>query len=350
MWGTEDDDLRTILVNGLQSRIRRNLFSFLDMYQHDANRELIWIDQLCINQDDEVEKSSQVAMMGGIYRGANETLIWLGCNVEGQLPLATLREQLFDPDTGQVRARSPQEHRAFWRGANGRSALELIKTITSSPYWTRLWVGQEICLSTRPTLATGDQRLDLPCFVSMFEQCERHNRKPVHEFAMGFNALLQLLEYEDLTESGNSNLLFNSVTYFAMRSFCCDPRDKIFGVQALLTDRLQIRPDYTRSICEIYWSAAEHYFRRSCWAERELPINRWYYIQGISQLAAALSTQSQRQSLRGYLSHRICRDRHDEGRDEDYYGTMTWEEMKAHIEAGLRATFRDLSKASLSTG
>lgn len=38
----------------------------------------IWIDALCINQDDVTEKSSQVAMMDRIYRQARSTIMWLG--------------------------------------------------------------------------------------------------------------------------------------------------------------------------------------------------------------------------------------------------------------------------------
>lgn len=38
----------------------------------------VWIDQLCINQDDVEERSSQVAMMSGIYQTAWTLLVWLG--------------------------------------------------------------------------------------------------------------------------------------------------------------------------------------------------------------------------------------------------------------------------------
>ena len=39
---------------------------------------VIWIDQLCINQADIVEKSSQVAMMPRIYKSCKEVILWLG--------------------------------------------------------------------------------------------------------------------------------------------------------------------------------------------------------------------------------------------------------------------------------
>ena len=39
---------------------------------------LLWVDQICINQDDLQEKNQQVAMMGTIYQRAWTTLAWLG--------------------------------------------------------------------------------------------------------------------------------------------------------------------------------------------------------------------------------------------------------------------------------
>ena len=38
----------------------------------------LWIDQICIDQGSTAEKGDQVAIMGEIYRGASEVLIWLG--------------------------------------------------------------------------------------------------------------------------------------------------------------------------------------------------------------------------------------------------------------------------------
>jgi hypothetical protein len=38
----------------------------------------LWIDAICINQDDIVEKNSQVAMMAEIYKKATRVNIWLG--------------------------------------------------------------------------------------------------------------------------------------------------------------------------------------------------------------------------------------------------------------------------------
>ncbi|KAK3953301.1 heterokaryon incompatibility protein-domain-containing protein, partial [Pseudoneurospora amorphoporcata] len=49
----------------------------------DAIPIIIWIDQICINQLDNNEKSHQVQLMGQIYSRAMEVLVWLGPAADG---------------------------------------------------------------------------------------------------------------------------------------------------------------------------------------------------------------------------------------------------------------------------
>jgi hypothetical protein len=45
--------------------------------RHTKNNTRLWVDTICINQDDTREKSSQVWLMGRIYRQATSVVIWL---------------------------------------------------------------------------------------------------------------------------------------------------------------------------------------------------------------------------------------------------------------------------------
>ena len=40
--------------------------------------DFIWADAICINQEDDAEKSLEVAQMGKVYENARRVLIWLG--------------------------------------------------------------------------------------------------------------------------------------------------------------------------------------------------------------------------------------------------------------------------------
>ncbi|EME87067.1 uncharacterized protein MYCFIDRAFT_124708, partial [Pseudocercospora fijiensis CIRAD86] len=50
----------------------------LKRFAKDNDHRALWIDALCINQQDTRERESQILMMGDIYRFATRTLVWLG--------------------------------------------------------------------------------------------------------------------------------------------------------------------------------------------------------------------------------------------------------------------------------
>ena len=58
--------------------VTRNLFEALLRLRSDDAPRTLWIDALCINQDDLEEKGHQVARMGRVYREASQVIVWLG--------------------------------------------------------------------------------------------------------------------------------------------------------------------------------------------------------------------------------------------------------------------------------
>lgn len=57
---------------------RTNLmFALRHLRRADRTRDM-WIDAICIDQDDQVGKGPQVAMMGDIYKCAASVVVWLG--------------------------------------------------------------------------------------------------------------------------------------------------------------------------------------------------------------------------------------------------------------------------------
>lgn len=58
--------------------ITQNLYEALCRLRDPHMPRKLWIDALCINQDDLQEKGHQVAHMGRIYREATCVVVWLG--------------------------------------------------------------------------------------------------------------------------------------------------------------------------------------------------------------------------------------------------------------------------------
>lgn len=68
----------SITCNGAILHITGNLDSALRHLRQPDSHRMLWIDALCINQEDLLERSQQVAIMRHIYRQADEVIVWLG--------------------------------------------------------------------------------------------------------------------------------------------------------------------------------------------------------------------------------------------------------------------------------
>ena len=80
-WGDEADP-STILCHGKYLPVTRNLDAALRRFRQASEDIPLWIDSICINQQDIIECHRQVYLMGDIYHKASKVLIWLGCENE----------------------------------------------------------------------------------------------------------------------------------------------------------------------------------------------------------------------------------------------------------------------------
>ncbi|KAJ4026236.1 hypothetical protein NW752_001175 [Fusarium irregulare] len=68
----------SIILNGQSFRVSPNLYDALFQLHQYFSDKPVWIDTLCINQDDIDERQCQVSAMDRVYGGADRVLIWLG--------------------------------------------------------------------------------------------------------------------------------------------------------------------------------------------------------------------------------------------------------------------------------
>lgn len=65
-WGSQQD-LIGIRLDEQQFLVTRNLEVALRYWRSEHEDLMIWVDAICINQDDMEEKQNQIAMVGKIY-------------------------------------------------------------------------------------------------------------------------------------------------------------------------------------------------------------------------------------------------------------------------------------------
>lgn len=77
-WGSPDITT-PILLNGIEYQVTTNLAAVLERMRCTGYEgSALWIDALCINQQDILERNRQVQLMRKIYERASIVVIWLG--------------------------------------------------------------------------------------------------------------------------------------------------------------------------------------------------------------------------------------------------------------------------------
>jgi len=158
-WGQPNDNAdKRVIINGLPHArpMQRNLERALLEIRKESRDSLLWIDALCINQEDLREKGQQVAMMGDIFRNASSVIVWLG-------PAGDNSDLAMEMMAGRTWATS--ESAELKRDC--RPEMEALVTLASRSYWRRVWVIQEFHLAQRYEVRCGSH---LVCQES-FEDC-----------------------------------------------------------------------------------------------------------------------------------------------------------------------------------
>jgi len=79
VWGADEPSIPIDCGNGtLPVLVTKNCYAALRRLRERSRKRTMWIDAICINQQDKDERSYQVAMMRDIYSNASCVYIWLG--------------------------------------------------------------------------------------------------------------------------------------------------------------------------------------------------------------------------------------------------------------------------------
>ncbi|KAJ9607620.1 hypothetical protein H2200_007698 [Cladophialophora chaetospira] len=165
-WGNRPVQFR-IWINVIRFPVRPNLYSF---FQHlstlyPAGYDRLWIDALCIDQNNVKERNHQVSIMKNTYESAGKTLVWLGPNANGSDTVFHLLEKEFErrrrsgmltevPDT-IVEQETMFDSTCIEKAGDDRRLKEMFRATTVRKYWERTWILQELVVSTSPILMCG---------------------------------------------------------------------------------------------------------------------------------------------------------------------------------------------------
>lgn len=194
--------------------------------------DTVWIDAVCINQEDIRERGKQVDLMPHIYMGASRTFAYVGeASNDSDTVLRNLARGIWTP---------PYLLESFFR----------------RPYFSRVWVVQEVALSSRIIMICGDTAVNWTGFMQ-----NGHLRRI---YTRSYYETFPTLFHTDRRHSFRSATVEDALL-LGRRCNASDPRDRVFGLMGLAFANERLSADYSMSTAEVYTKMAMYYYKAGIW-------------------------------------------------------------------------------------
>ncbi|ERF74877.1 hypothetical protein EPUS_03261 [Endocarpon pusillum Z07020] len=151
-WGSPTQSKRIIVINKKLHTVSENLYNALLYLRLSDRPRWLWVDAICINQEDMAEKSFQIPMMTSIYRNAQKVVIWLGEHKDNSA-LAIAGMKLLDREETRKKIMEPAHDEECLRQLN--KLYEALLAIYQRPFFGRAWIRQEIAVAKRVEVQCG---------------------------------------------------------------------------------------------------------------------------------------------------------------------------------------------------
>jgi ankyrin repeat protein len=254
----EEEDASGLMVSS-SLHITFNLHTALRYIRSRDLDLVLWIDAVCIDQQNAQEKGDQIGQMKFVYEQAEQVLIWLGLgNLNASAVMdamcrfhkeATIDMEAWKDPEMRPKIASPIIHRELsnapiWDLApiwdrSGR--LEEVKDLFRSPWFQRVWIIQEVASARAATVHCGSRSVPADVFALMPSLLKFEVDKQVQ-------AVLDVLPGHPRDESWwtkRRDLLYLLKKFASSKT--SEPQDKIYallGISSDASDTSVFRPDY----------------------------------------------------------------------------------------------------------
>ncbi|KAH7089231.1 heterokaryon incompatibility protein-domain-containing protein [Paraphoma chrysanthemicola] len=256
----------------------------------------LWIDQLCIDQENNEEKGPQIQLMSYVYQTAQQVIIWLGEDrdfyLSGDAHYIKGHHSQLLPET--ITSLSTSESQDEYRSQTAalvdvrlgylgdtieQQRWTMIIDILRRPWFSRAWVFQEASLATHLKIQFGELEADFQKVKQLCEvvtQIEKDlgmgRDHTLRATTPGFE-MMQLIDrcrkerLQDVVNrtDSQSSYFLNVLLQVLRRVRCFDRRDLIFAFLAFQNGEgiRATAESYSQPIEEIWTNAAESIIKSS---------------------------------------------------------------------------------------
>ena len=286
--GDEWDDpqsTKSITVNNQLFHVRYNLHSALLALRKTWSSKTWswWIDAICIDQSNTLERNTQVAIMKDIYASSSGTYTWLGPSDSTTFAAWSKNIALSKSwDSRPQHLRLPTQWKfhekeiiAIFRNDitsdNSTQPWYALKLLAARSWFNRAWVVQETCVSPRTFIQCGDSVLTWEhlinahnvltqyawCIALAADMFTEELRAAIISVILATYAWAKLNSIQIETRRSSKSLIAGTNLLRALDSIrtmnTTDLRDKVYAALGLAgTDGDLITVDYSLSATSVY--------------------------------------------------------------------------------------------------
>jgi hypothetical protein len=273
VWGDPEITYK-ISIDGQAFFVSSNLESFLRHIRSADDKTVVWVDAICIDQQDVEERNIQVRHMKRIYELSQRVLAWLGVgDYESKVAFKKMREvwaysqqkRGSFADSREVAKNIQRTDKVFFVSPSGDvdgAVWEAMNLFFQNPWWSRAWILQESTTSVPTFLVAGRDRLPYAAvattilFVSFIL---RYHDSQLSRMGLKFDRPMAHSSFR-ADRISNRNMGFLRLLVQMQPYDASDPRDKVYTAVGLADDLYpgDIQIDYKLPVAEVYRNVAQY--------------------------------------------------------------------------------------------
>lgn len=266
VWGSPELSNTIYVGKGKETvKITANLDEAIRYMRYPDRPRTMWIDGLCIDQQNVEERGRQVAYMCYIFWGATRVIVWLGKAAhDSDRAMDTLRrvasQTASDKSTEGASGLDERQSEEFAPAVHLQDAeLLSILALLRRPWFERIWVRQEVAEAGEESLvACGTKTLSWMGVRRAMTSIDIALASAIRLFSREFQNRFDAAHH--LIQCGVPALKF--LRLYLCGAKCTDPRDRVYGLLGILNGGHYldvIVPDYSKSTSEVYISVVLGY-------------------------------------------------------------------------------------------
>jgi len=274
-WGSSIRDHPLKLLDGSILYTTKNLQVALPYLVKATKKEYLWIDQICINQEDIEERNHQVGyMMKNIYGCLKWVHIWVWIDEPGKD--SELLMDLVEANDADTIDFQEEEVKAVVQGREFQVQIESIRGMTvdilTRPWFERSWIVREAALpSSADVIVSPTRSTDISKLYKLVRKCYDHyghylidteSEVSSHAFH-GLQCFKTIFDYrpDQQMRIGRNDLWLIAET--AGRNKATNPRDRVYAFLDMYSLPYNpIVPDYLLSVSGVFRQASKAFLYR----------------------------------------------------------------------------------------